>query len=70
MIDAQALVTILVQLIIWGLIIYVLFWAIGKVGLPEPFQKISMVVLVILTVIILLNILSGFLGAPLFHWGK
>jgi len=68
MIDAQALVTILVQLIIWGLIIYVLFWAIGKVGLPEPFQKISMVVLVILTVIILLNILSGFLGTPLFRW--
>ena len=69
MIDAQSLVTTLVQLVIWGLILYVLWWAIGKVGLPEPFAKIALVVLVVLTVIILLNILLGFTGAPLFRWG-
>ncbi len=59
------IVSILIYLVVWGLIIYVLFWAIGRIGLPEPFGKIATVILVLLTVIILLDLLLGFTGGGL-----
>lgn len=52
------LIGIIEYLVIWGLILYVLWWALGKIGLPEPFNKIALVVLVLLTVVVLLNLLS------------
>ncbi len=52
----------LLYLVVAGLIIWLLYWAIGKVGLPEPFAKIANVILVVVTVIILLNFLLGFFG--------
>lgn len=55
-------ITLLIQLVIFGLIMYVLWWGLGKLGLPEPFNKIATVVLVLITVVFLLNILFGFSG--------
>ena len=69
MIDGQTLVNILIYLVVWGLVLYVLWWGIGKIGLPEPFSKIATVALVLLTVIVLLNLLFGFVGGPpLIKW--
>ncbi len=68
MIAGSALLSILVQLVIGGLILYVLWWAIGKIGLPEPFGKIATVVLVLITVIFLIDLLMGVGGHPLFTW--
>ena len=70
MISGQELLSVLLYLCIWGLIIYVLWWGIGKIGLPEPFGKIATVVLVVLTVVVLLNLLFGFAGAPLVVWRR
>lgn len=61
------LISILVYLVIWGLILYVLWWAIGAIGLPEPFNKIATVLLVVFTVAILLNLLFGFAPMPKLH---
>ena len=58
------IVSLLVYLVVWGLVLYVLWWAIGKIGLPEPFGKIAMVVLVLLTVAVLLNLVYPFPGLP------
>jgi hypothetical protein len=58
------LISILIYLVVWGLILYVCWWAIGKIGLPEPFGKIAMVVLVVLTLLVLLNLLYPFAGGP------
>ena len=58
------LVSLLINLIVWGLVLAVLWWAIGKIGLPEPFAKIATVVLVLLTVVILLNLLFGWAPLP------
>lgn len=68
MISGEMLVSVLIYLIIWGLILWVLWWGIGKIGLPEPFGKIATVVLVVLTVLVLLNLLLGFVGTPLIRW--
>jgi hypothetical protein len=70
MISGEQLVSVLLYLVIWGLILYVLWWGIGKIGLPEPFGKIAIVVLVILTVLVLLNLLLGFAGTPLVTWRR
>ena len=57
------LFSILIYLVVWGLILYVLWWGIGKIGLPEPFGKVATVILVLVTVLVLINLLFGFTGA-------
>ena len=61
------MIELLIYLVVWGLVLYVLWWAIGALALPEPFSKIATVLLVILTVAVLLNLLFGFVETP-FHW--
>ena len=39
------LLSLLVTLVIVGLIFLLLFWFIGTVGLPEPFNKVAKVIL-------------------------
>ncbi len=66
----DSLISIIIYLVVWGLVLYVLWWGLGKIGLPEPFAKIATVLLVVLTVVILLNLLFGFAGPPLIHWRR
>lgn len=66
MISVTALVNLLLVLVIFGLIMWVLWWALGKLGLPEPFNKIATVVLVLITVVFLLNLLLNLFGYPIF----
>ena len=56
--------TSLLYLVVAGLIIWLFYWAIEKIGIPEPFAKIAKVVLVVVSVIICLNFLLGFFGHP------
>lgn len=53
------MIGIFVTLILWALIFYVLWWALGAIALPEPFNKIVTVILVIATVYVLIGILTG-----------
>jgi hypothetical protein len=69
MISGSAIIAIVVQLVIVGLIFYVLWWALGKIGLPEPFNKICTVILVLLCALWLINLLLGLGGHPLMRWG-
>ena len=68
MIAGSALMSLLIQLIIGGLILYVIWWGLSKIGLPEPFNKIAMVIVVLVTVVFLINILMGLGGRPLISW--
>ena len=58
------IVSLLVNLVVWGIVLYVLWWALGKIGLPEPFGKVATVVLVLLSVVILLSLLFGGAAVP------
>ena len=69
MINANSLLSALLYLVVWGLILYVLWWGIERIGLAEPFNKIALVILVVITVVVLINLLMGFAGTPLFTWG-
>lgn len=55
----MALLALLLSLVIWGVIFYILWWALGAIALPEPFNKVAVVVLVIAAVIVVIGILTG-----------
>jgi hypothetical protein len=70
MIDLGSLVSVVVYLIVAGLILWLLYWLIAYVGLPEPFAKVAYVVLAIVAVLIVIGILLSLIsGQPLFRWG-
>jgi len=60
------LVGLLVTVIILGLICYILWWGIGKMALPEPFNKVVTVIFVLIIVLVLLGLLTG--RVPLFNF--
>lgn len=53
------LITLVIYLIIAGLIFYVLYWAISQVPLPEPFNTVARVALVLIAVLIACYLLLG-----------
>lgn len=55
----MALITILLSLVIWGLIFWLLWWGLGKVGLPEPFNKVATIILVVASIIVVIGLLMG-----------
>ena len=57
------LLHLLIQIIVVGLVCYLLWWLIGYVGLPAPFDKVARIVVAVVAVIFLLNIVMGLGGA-------
>lgn len=60
----ETLIGFVITLVIAGLIFWLLWWFVGYVGLPEPFNKVARVVIALVAVLFLLNILLGMLGHP------
>lgn len=67
-ISGSALVTLLIWLVVAGLICWLLWWLIGYVGVPEPFNKVARVIIALVAVIFLINILLTLVGHPMFSW--
>lgn len=61
------LINILVQLVIAGLIVWLVWWFVDYVGIPEPFNKVVRVILGLVILVYLINLLLGLSGRPLFH---
>ena len=68
MISGSSLLTLLVYLVITGLIFWLVWWFIGYVGLPEPFNKVARVLIGLIALIVLINFLLGLGGTPLIRW--
>lgn len=67
MIATTGLLSLLVTLVVVGLICWLIWWFIGYVGLPEPFNKVARVIVALVAVIYLINVLLGLGGHPLFR---
>lgn len=67
-IDLSNALSVVVYLVIVGLIFWCIWWFIGYVGVPEPFNKVIRVVLGLLALIIVINILLGMVGTPMFRF--
>ena len=57
MFSLATMFSVLISLVIVGLIVWVLLWAIDYVGLPQPFNKVARVIIVLFAVIYLITIL-------------
>lgn len=55
----MSILAILITLVIWGLVFYVLWWGLSVIALPEPFNKIATVILVLAVVIVVIGTLMG-----------
>lgn len=53
---------LLIELVVAGLIFFVLWWALGAIGIPEPFNKVVRVVIVLVACIWLIDILLSLNG--------
>jgi hypothetical protein len=60
--DLSSLVSLLVYLMVVGGVCWLLWWLIGFIGLPEPFNKIARVIVAVVAVLFLINMLLGFVG--------
>lgn len=63
-ISGNAVVNAIIWLVIGALIYFVCDWGLKKIGLPEPFAKIAVVLLVLLVVVVLVNALLTLVGKP------
>lgn len=60
--DVSGLVSILIYLIVIGLIFYVIWWFIGYVGVPEPFNKVIRVIVGLVALLIVIYFLLSLTG--------
>lgn len=57
-----ALINLLVVLLIAGLIFYCIWWFVGYVAVPEPFNKVIRVIVALVALLFLLGVLLSLLG--------
>jgi len=68
MISGALLLPTLIQLVVAGLIFWLLYWFLSQVALPEPFAKVARVILALVVVVFLINLLMSIGGHPLVRW--
>lgn len=61
------MIELLIQLVVLGLIFWVIWWFIGYVGIPEPFNKVLRVVIGLVVLIVIINVLLGLTGTSLLN---
>lgn len=59
------LVKVVIYLVIAGLIYFVIRWGLDEIKLPEPFNKVARVILILLVVIAVCYALLTLAGVPL-----
>jgi hypothetical protein len=47
------MIGLLIWVLVFGLICYLIFWAMGYLGMPEPMRKVVTVIIVIIAVLYL-----------------
>lgn len=68
LISGSGLIHLLIQLVIVALIFWVLYWGLSQVGIPEPFNKIIRVILILAACIFVINALLSLVGTPFIQW--
>jgi hypothetical protein len=67
-ISGDAILWAILQIVIAAVIYFVVTWGIAKIGVPEPFNKVLMVLVVLMVVVFLVNALLTIGGHPFIHW--
>lgn len=61
------MISLLIYLVVLVIVVIFLYWLLQQVALPEPANKIAMIVLVAIMVIVLIGILLQFAGGGGLH---
>jgi hypothetical protein len=61
-----SLVELVIYLLVVGGVLWLLLWLVAYIGVPEPFSKVAKIIIMIVGVLILINVLLGFAGSPMF----
>lgn len=56
---SATLLSVIIWLVVAGLIYFVIDWGLKKIALPQPFDTIARVVLVLITVVLIVSALLG-----------
>jgi hypothetical protein len=62
MVSLKELLELGIQLVVGGLIFWLIWWLINYIRLPQPFNKVAQVILAVVAVIFLINILIQAIG--------
>ncbi len=68
LVSGSGLIGALVTLIIVALVLYLFWWLIDYLKLPEPFNKVARALIAILAVVFLANFLLGLTGHGFIHF--
>lgn len=63
------LLELLISLVIWGLILAIVWWAVSQIPVPAPFSWVIRAVFALIVVIVLVGLLTGgtLVGVPILH---
>lgn len=50
----ESLISLLIVVLIVGIVVWLALWAIGELGVPEPFNRIARVLVVVIACLIIL----------------
>lgn len=65
-VSVEGLISLVIYVVIIGLIFWCVWWFIGYVGVPEPFNKVIRVVLGLIALLVVVSILLSLIGRPVF----
>lgn len=64
-VSIESLISVVIYLVIVGLIFWAIWWFIGEVGVPEPFNKVIRVAVGLVALLIVIALLLGLIGQPI-----
>jgi hypothetical protein len=67
-ISGQDALNLVIQLVLVGLVFWLILWFVGWVGVPEPFLKVIKVILGLVVLVFLINLIMGIGGHPMVRW--
>lgn len=62
--DVSSLLHFVILIVVLGLVFWLVWWFIGYVGLPEPFNKVARVIVALVALVVVIDLLLGFIGGP------
>ena len=64
--DTGNFLNTIIYLVIVALVFWVIWWFLGYVGVPEPFNKVIRVLLGLAALLVVVNVLLSLIGKPIF----
>lgn len=62
--SVEGLLQLVIYIVIIALVFWVIWWFVGYVGLPEPFNKVVRVIIGLVALIVVVSLLLSLAGGP------